>query len=91
MKNRTSEEVFLSERRVAAISVVVGAVGILIGIVIGQVSPAFAQRMDAAFAAGTFQISAGNQNEAWRVNTSTGEVYQCNGGQVLACRRAEIR
>jgi uncharacterized cupin superfamily protein len=82
----------MSERKVLVMSTIVGAVGVLTGMVIGEVRPAFAQRIDPAYSAGTFQISAGNQNEAWRVNTSTGETYHCLSGQAgLTCRRAEIK
>lgn len=81
----------MSNRRVHVIAAIAGAVGVLAGIAVGEVRPALAQRIDAAFAAGTFQISAGNQNEAWRVNTSTGEIFQCTGGQSVTCRRAELK
>lgn len=65
----------------------VGAVGVLAGITLGNVHPALAQRIDPAFSPGTFQVSAG-QNEAWRVNTSTGETYHCLGGTGAPnCRR----
>ena len=79
------------DRKEFGISVVAGAVGLLAGMAIGVAQPALAQRIEAAYSAGTFQISAGNQNEAWRVNTSTGETFHCVGGQSLTCRRAEVK
>ena len=79
----------MSDRRVLVMSTIMGTVGVLVGMAIGQVR---AQRIDAAFATGTFQISAGNQSEAWRVNTSTGETQHCSSAQAGAsCRRAEFK
>ena len=79
------------DRRMLGISTVAGAFGVMAGIAVGVAQPALAQRIEAAYSAGTFQISAGNQNEAWRVNTSTGETFHCVGGQSLICRRAEVK
>lgn len=82
----------MRDRRMLVMSTIVGAVGVVAGMAIGEVRPASAQRLDTAYSAGTFQISAGNLNEAWRVNTSTGETYHCLGGQAaVTCRRAEFK
>lgn len=79
----------MSDRRMLLMSTIVGAVGVVAGVAIGEVR---AQRIDAAFSTGTFQISAGDQNEAWRVNTSTGETYHCSSAQAgVSCRRAEFK
>ena len=82
----------MSRRTMLLVSTLMGSLGFLLGAVMGDVRPAFAQRIDAAFSAGTFQISAGNQNETWRVNTSTGETFHCVNGQAgVTCRRAEYK
>ncbi len=79
----------MSDRSVLVLSTLLGAAGVLAGMAIGEVR---AQRIDPAYSAGTFQISAGNQNEAWRVNTSTGETHHCVGAQAgVTCRRAEYK
>ena len=79
----------MSDRRMLVMSTILGAVGVLAGMAIGEVR---AQRIDPAYSAGTFQISAGNQNEAWRVNTSTGETHHCSSAQGgVSCRRAEFK
>jgi hypothetical protein len=79
----------MSDRSVLVLSTLLGAAGVLAGMAIGEVR---AQRIDPAYSAGTFQISAGNQNEAWRVNTSTGETHHCVSAQAgVTCRRAEFK
>ena len=85
------QEASMNIRRVLVASVLMG-LGSLTGFLLGASHPALAQKFDAAYQAGTYQISAGNQNESWRVNTSTGETHHCSGGQGgVICRRAEFK
>lgn len=82
----------MNGRNIVLMSTVTGAVAVLAVGVQSGVQPASAQRLDTAYSAGTFQISAGNQNEAWRVNTSTGETHHCVSAQAgVTCRRAEFK
>jgi hypothetical protein len=82
----------MSDRRKWVVLTAMSAVGAVAGLAIGEVRSVAAQRIDPAYSAGTFQVSAGNQNEAWRVNTSTGETYHCvSAAAGVNCRRAEFK
>lgn len=72
------------------VSVLVGEV--MAGMPLGTVHSASAEKFDAAYQGGTYQISAGSQNEGWRVNTSNCETHHCFNGQGgVVCRRAEFK